>query len=115
MNLKTFKQRVAWILERSEKARNNDGYLYAQYINKFENKYVFEIPDPENDGKFIKVIALKSFEHLPPSENIRRPRQIIQNNDNKYLPTEEKVRKARNIKELNWTNIEVREAKLLNI
>jgi hypothetical protein len=44
-------------------------------------------------------------------ENLRRVRQIIQNENEMYQPTDPKVRKARGIKEKNWREAEIREAK----
>ena len=103
--LKTYKERVRSILELHENARNNDGSLYACYLNKYHHGLV------QKDSADYPVIRLTDFRHFPPMENIRRSRQLIQNGDNEYLPTDPKVRKARRIKEENWTNCEVREAK----
>lgn len=104
--LKTYKERVRSILELHESARNNDGSLYACYINKYHHGLVKQDMYGKNSS-----ILLNDFKHFPPMENIRRSRQLIQNGDNEYLPTDPKVRKARRIKEENWTNCEVREAK----
>ena len=57
------------------------------------------------------VLPLKNFKHLPPMENLRRVRQIIQNENEMYEPTDPDVRKARGIKEKNWRDAEIREAK----
>jgi len=101
--LKTYKQRVRVILERYEKARNNDGSLYAYYILTYHKHML------EGEGNEVSI-KLKYLKDLPPMENIRRSRQLIQNGDNEYLPTDPAVRKARKIKEQNWRDCEVREA-----
>ena len=104
MELKTYKQRVRKVLSEHEEARNNDGTLLAFYIYTFHKGLV-----KKTDGEY--SILLKDFKNLPAIENIRRSRQIIQNDNNEYLPTREEVRKARKIKEENYKNCEVREAK----
>ncbi len=105
--LKTYKQKVRVVLQRYPKTRNSDGLLFACYILTYHPHMVHEGPDGE------KAIKLKYMEDLPPMENIRRSRQLIQSpdGDNEYLPTELKVREARKIKEENWRECEVREAK----
>ncbi len=103
--LKTYKQRVGEILRLSVDSRNDDGVLFAHYINKYHPELITESIYDQ------KCIELRNFTNLPPMENIRRSRQLIQNGDNQYLPTDEEVREARGIKEKNWTNVEVREAK----
>ena len=45
-------------------------------------------------------------------ESIRRVRQIIQNSKHELIPTNAIVRKARGIKEKNYRDCEIREAKL---
>jgi len=103
--LKTYKQKVRVILEQYERARNNDGVLMAHYINTYHPGLV----SIDQDGDV--TIKLKNFTSLPPLENIRRSRQIIQNDDGEFPPTDPKVVKARRIKEKNWNDCEVREAK----
>lgn len=103
--LKTYKQKVRVVLERYEKARNNDGTLFAYYLLTFHKHMLHTGADGDI------AIKLKYMKDLPPLENIRRSRQLIQNGDNEYLPTLASVRKARKIKEENWRECEVREAK----
>lgn len=103
--LKTYKEKVYKILEKYENARNNDGSLLALYIYEFLPGLV----DKTESGK--QCICLEDIKRLPAIENIRRSRQIIQNDDNQFLPTDPKVREARKIKEKNWREAEVREAK----
>ena len=105
--LKHYRQKVETILRDHENARNNDGSLYAHFLSKYCSHLIV------TDANGEKAIALKNFRNLPPMENIRRSRQIIQNDNNLYLPTDPEVRKARKIKEENWRNAEVREAKLI--
>lgn len=107
MRLRTYKDRVMYILEKSVDARNNDGVLMAHYIATFHSNLL--VRDVIGD----QAIPLKRLKDLPPIENLRRSRQIIQNDNNMYLPNDPKVRKARKIKEENWRQAEVREAKLL--
>lgn len=103
--LRTYKEKVKVILQEHPKARNNDGTMIAHYIAKHLSPFVHKDADGE------QCVRLKDFQHLPPFENLRRARAIIQNDDNELLPTDPKVRKARRIKEENWRNAEVREAK----
>lgn len=105
--LKTYKQRVRQILEKYEKARDNDGILTAYYIATYHPTLLRK----DTDGN--SCVPLKYFGELPPLENIRRSRQLIQNDDGEFLPTKESIRKARKIKEKNWREVEVREAKLI--
>lgn len=105
--LATYKERVRILLEKYEKARNNDGTLLAYYINTYHKHLVI----PDSDGE--PSIKLRNLKHLPPIENIRRSRQLIQNTDGEYLPTDHMVCKARRIKERNWRDAEVREATLI--
>jgi hypothetical protein len=105
--LKHYRQKVETILKDHESARNNDGSLYAYFLKKYCSHLI--VPDANGDP----AVPLKNFKNLPPMENIRRSRQIIQNDNNLYLPSDPAVRKARKIKEENWRNAEVREAKNL--
>ena len=105
MALKTYKDKVKVILEKYEKARNNDGTLLAFYIWE----YMPHMIGKDQDGE--PCIRLSNIKHLPPIENLRRSRQIIQNDLGLFPPTDPKVCKARKIKEENWRNAEVREAK----
>lgn len=107
--LKHYREKVGRILKDSENARNNDGSLYAHFINR----YCKELVVPDANGE--PAVPLKNFRNLPPMENIRRSRQIIQNDSGLYLPTKESVRKARNIKQKNWEEVEIREAKAIII
>jgi len=105
MELKTYKQKVRSVLEESPKARNNDGALWAYYINKFHRDLV----NMDEDGE--KCVKLRNFRHLPTSQSIRLARQLVQNEDGEFLPTDPKVIKQRGIKEENIRNAEWREAK----
>lgn len=105
MELKGYKKRIAAVLEEKPQTRNCDKSLFANYIFKYHNNFIVMV---EN----VPYISLKNFTELPVSfETIRRSRQIIQNDCNLFLPTDPAVRKERNIKEENYRNIEVREAK----
>lgn len=103
--LKHYKEKVLTILRDNENARNNDGSLYAYFIQKYCKQYI--VPDANGDPG----VPLKNFRHLPPMETLGRCRRIIQNDNNLYLPTLASVRKERRIKEQNWREAEVREAK----
>lgn len=103
--LKTYKQKVRYILEYVPQTRNDDGLLFAHYVNHFYPQLVRRMEDGH------KYVALKHFKDLPSFETIRRCRQIIQNDNGDFIPTDPKVIKGRGIKEENWRNAEVREAK----
>lgn len=93
------------ILKIHPKSRDNDGTLLAHYINEFEKQLVIDAVDGT------PAIKLSNLKHLPPIENLRRSRQLIQNDDGDFLPNDEAVIKARRIKEKNWREAEIREAK----
>lgn len=103
--LKDYKEKVYRILEKYPPSRDSDWRLLANYIYIFKRKLV------TRDEQGIECIALENLRYLPPVESITRARRIIQNDDNNFLPTSEKVRKQRRIKEENYTQAEVREAK----
>lgn len=105
--LKTYKAKVRRILELHPSARNNDGSLWAYYIQKYKPTLVVDTPHGP-------AVPLKNFKHLPPSQSIRLARQLIQNDDGEYLPTDPKVKKARNIKEKNIRDAEWCEVKKYN-
>jgi len=103
--LKTYKQKVRYLLEKYPQARNSDGTLVAHYIKEFHRHLIQKNIDGDES------IALKNIKHLPPLENIRRCRQIIQNDNEEFPPTDPEIAKARGIKEENWRTAEVREAR----
>ena len=105
MELKNYRKRIEYLLSIHEKARDNDGVLIAHYLNTFCPSLV----DLNSKGE--KTVMLKNFKKMPSFENIRRARQIVQNTKGLYLPLTEKVLKARRIKEKNFKDCEVREAK----
>lgn len=107
--LKTYKQRVAKVLEKYWGTRNDDRDLYAHYIYTFHPHYIQKDADGE------PYIRLKDFRKLPSMESVRRARQIIQNDDGKFLPTSEEVRKERGMKEKDYFNAEVRHAKNFDV
>lgn len=107
--LKDYKGKVHKIMEEVEQARNNDGVLIAHFLHRHCTRFLTK----DANGEW--AIPLKNLKHLPPFETIRRTRAIIQNDNNELLPTSEAVRKARGIKEENWRNCEVREAKELRV
>lgn len=109
MALKTYKQRVAKVLEKYENARNDDKTLYAYYIYEYASEFI------RKDYEGHEYVRLRDMKHLPSTESVRRARQIIQNDDGKFLPTKESVKKGRGTKEKNWRDAEVREAKQLDI
>jgi len=105
--LKDYKTKVRSILAEHPTARNNDGSLQAYFIYK----YCRHLVTTDIDGK--PAIRLENLKNLPPLETIRRSRQIIQNDNGEYLPTDPAVRRERKIKEENYRNAEVRQAKLV--
>lgn len=78
--------KVRAILADHESARNNDGTLFAYFIQKHCKDLVMKLEDGT------EVIPLKNFKKLPPMENLRRVRQIIQNENEMYEPTDPEVR-----------------------
>ncbi len=105
MSVSTYKVKVRAILAEHEGARNNDGTLFAYFIQKHCKDLIVKLEDGT------ECIPLKNFKRLPPMENLRRVRQIIQNENEMYEPTDPDVKKARGIKEKNWRDAEIREAK----
>lgn len=108
-NLSKLALQVVKILEENEKARNNDGTMVAYYIKKYHPSRVSY--DPANNP----YVTLNNLQHLTSFESLTRARRIVQKSHGLYPPTDPKVAKARGIKELNYTNTEVREAKNLDI
>ena len=105
MQLKDYKTKVRAILERYPHTRDSDGSLYAHFLKEHAKQFIVK----DTDGDL--CIPLKKFKSLPSSESVRRSRQIVQEGG-EFLPTTEAIRKMRGIKEENWRNAEVREAKL---
>lgn len=102
-------RRVANILRDHVKARNNNGTLLAYYIRLYNPTCI------DKDAEGVPHIKLNKLQNLDSIESIIRARRIVQNHHGLYLPTDPKVRKARRIKELNYTNAEVREANNLDL
>ena len=107
MQLKTYKQRVRYILKTHPDARNNDGILWGYYINHYHPKHIV------GTGVGLAV-PLNSLQFLPSVETIGRCRRIIQNDNQEFIPTDPQVIKDRGIKEKNLYNAEVREAQKVN-
>lgn len=103
--LKTYKQRTAAVMKKYAATRNNDMSLYAHYLYTY---FPGKIDEDANGDAFIR---LKDLKEMPTMENIRRSRQIIQNDDRKYLPTDPEVARERGMKEKDWRDKEVRDAK----
>lgn len=98
------------ILRDQEAARNNDWSLIAYYMVKHHPKLVRRVPDgPEGNGAAYAYLA--DLKHVTSAETIIRARRIIQNDLGAFPPTDPEVMKARRIKEKNYTDAEVREAK----
>jgi CO dehydrogenase nickel-insertion accessory protein CooC1 len=106
MELRHYKEKVQKILEEHEQARNNDGTLIAHFVKRYYKTLL--VVDPDGN----EMLPLKNFKHLPPMETITRARRIIQNDNHMLIPTDPNVAKARRIKEENYRNAEVREAKI---
>jgi len=82
--LKTWKERVEWVLARFPQARNDDFYLWLLCVRFFA---------PEA-SKYIRYIPYRVFKKFPHFETVRRVRQKLQATG-KYLPTDPKVLKRR--------------------
>lgn len=106
--LKDYKQKVRMVLEAHPQARNSDLTLMAHYLHTFRRHLV----EYDSEGK--PYLYLNKFKEMASPETLIRARRIIQNDDNEFLPTSPAVRKARRIKEENYRNAEVREAKAIN-
>jgi len=83
-SLKVAEEKVAWLLQRYPKLRNNDKLLVFYYW-KYVNVVNFNLL---NDNM---------IDSLTSSETIRRVRQKIQNEYRMFLPTDEIVIKRRRI------------------
>jgi len=105
MALKNYKEKVYHILKKHPSTRNNDGRLLAFFIVTYCKNLVFK----NQEGKV--SMELEDLDQLPPIENVRRSRQIIQNDDGDFPPTDPEVAKERGIKQKDWRDKEVREAK----
>jgi len=105
MHLKTYKEKVHHILKTHENARNHDGSLVAHYVNTFHHNLV--IKDSDGDA----AIKLRNLKSMPSIESIIRSRRLVQNDDGEFIPTIPAVIKARQIKEKNYREAEVREAR----
>lgn len=77
--IKKVKDKVKYILQNSEKSRDNDVYLYLTYLYKFHN--LGDEIGRDNVRKLFKVMNNSPF-----PESIRRSRQKIQE-DGEYLGT----------------------------
>lgn len=108
MTLKKYKPKVRQILSEKEKARNDDGYLIAWMIARHAPQFVQK--DVDGD-KSVKLKDLAEITTTVNFETIRRTRQIIQNDNGEFPPTDKKILEARGIKEKNWRDSEVREAR----
>ena len=82
--LRTWKERVEYVLKNYPYARNDDFYLWLICVRLF---------CPEA-SKFIKFIPPRIFKRFPHFETIRRVRQKLQEKG-KYLPTDPRVLKKR--------------------
>lgn len=107
--LKTYKEKTAAVLKKYSATRNSDMNLYAHYLYMY---YPGKIIKNQADELCIRLSDLKE---MPTMENIRRSRQIIQNDDGMFLPTDPEVAKERGIKEKDWHDAEVREAKAYDV
>jgi hypothetical protein len=67
------------ILERDERARNDDKWLTFQVMRRFTNIY----------------IPFEDFAKIPAFESIKRIRAYIQNKEKRFVPTDETAIKRR--------------------
>ena len=96
-DLKTIKALVKWILEKSEKSRNNDNYLYLLVCTYIGDKF---------DCDLAKVSVEEFFENLsesafPPFESVRRTRQKLQA-ENPHLAASDRVKAMRDEQEMEY-------------
>jgi len=105
MRLKDYKAKVRIILRDYPETRNSDTALVARFIHTYLKQFVTQSVDG------YAAVELRKFMHLPPINSITRARRIIQNDDGEFLPTIKAVREKRRIKEEDYRNWEVREAK----
>ena len=105
--LKDVKIKVRSIMEEFPETRNSDGVLFAEFIFKHCKNLVRKDGESKSDA----VLPLRYFRYLPSLETVRRSRQLIQNDDGEFLPTDPNITKLRRIKQMNYQDAEVREAK----
>jgi hypothetical protein len=85
------RDQVEYVLQRSEKAKNSDVYLWILIVRQFYSGVVR--PD--------QSIFLKDMFELPNQDNVKRLRARF-NAALLYLPTSEEVRRKRGINEAIW-------------
>lgn len=81
------RQLVEEVMQRDNKAKNSDMWLYIRLWQSLG----FKIYIPYEDIK-----------DLPKPETISRARRYIQNTENKHLPTDPEIKEKRGIKEENF-------------
>lgn len=91
--LQKTKERVAYILQNYETARNSDSWLICKYWSVFSPEKI------QRDHNGRAMIYLEDITKMQSLESIRRSRQIIQNKDKDWPPTDPEVRKQRGISE----------------
>lgn len=87
------KERVGYILQNHEKARNSDSWLICKYWATF---YPGKIKRDDKDRAMVYLDEIVEFQSI---ESIRRTRQKIQNDEKLWQPTDPEVRKQRGISE----------------
>lgn len=109
--LKDYKEQVYSIMWEHEQARNSDWTLVAHFVHKYRPELVHVTAKSDRNRGGELCVPLNQFKNFPSAETLIRERRVIQNNDGDLLPTDPKVTKARRIKEQNYREAEVREAK----
>ena len=99
----TYEKNAFEILEKNEKARNNDGTLYAHYLKEYVHEFIRK---DENGDEYVRLKDLQHIWCKANPYNVIRTRQKIQSPDGlfKFLPTLPSIRKARKISEHDWYN-----------
>jgi hypothetical protein len=73
-NLKSTTKLVKAILEKDEKARNSDNYLYARVLSTIAKERQFEL----SNVSVINFLKMMDAWNFPPFESVRRTRQKLQ-------------------------------------
>jgi hypothetical protein len=90
-DIKTLKEKVEYVLKRSEKSRNSDTTLMIEIWKWFYSEHL------SGDS-----IPLKSLYEVPNQDDVKRLRAYWQNDKLMYLPTVWEVAKQRKINEEVW-------------
>jgi hypothetical protein len=87
--IETVKDIILRLLEKSDRARNDDKYLTFMVMRHFTNMY----------------LNFEDFNKIPAFETIKRCRAQIQNKEGRFLPTDPEVIKRRQHREKTFKEV----------